>query len=264
MSAQSFDHVSGEYGSKSLVQQSAARKLIGLLELRKGESVLDVGCGPGHITRQIADITSGRVVGTDISGGMIEEAIGRYQGLVFRRLAAEDLDYVREFDVVFCNSAFQWFKDGAGVARGMFEALVDGGRLGLACPSTPDFAPWFLDVVSAVAMMPEIEPVYSHRKNPWFHLPGMEEYGRLFEDAGFETTYIELEHEINPYSVDEAFGIFYTGAAQGFIGRDCYDIDLTDEYLEAFHAAVRAEMERRAVEGIVEVDFNRLYYLGKK
>jgi trans-aconitate methyltransferase len=263
MGSHSFDRVSGDYGHKSLVQLNAAQKLIRLLELCRGESVLDVGCGPGHITRQLTDITGGRVVGTDISGGMIEEARAEHPGIEFRRLAAEDLDYREEFDVVFCNSAFQWFTDGPGVARSMRDALVAGGRLGLACPSTPDFAPWFLDVVAAVAGLPKIEPTYAHRRNPWFHLPDMPAYQSLFEEAGFTTRYIELEHEVTEYTVDEAFGVFSTGAAQGFIGRECYDVEITDDYLEEFHRAVRAEMESRAEVGKVEVDFNRLYYVGK-
>ena len=49
----SFDRVSDEYAEKSHIQKSAAEKLIGLLDLRGSESVLDVGCGPGHITAML-------------------------------------------------------------------------------------------------------------------------------------------------------------------------------------------------------------------
>ena len=264
MTAFTFDGVSGEYGKKSLVQQSAARKLIGLLDLRGEESILDVACGPGHITRQVADLTSGRVVGTDISLGMVEEARKDYPGIEFRRVAAEDLDYGSEFDVVFCNSALQWFSDGPGAVRAMFDALKPGGRFGLACPSTADFAPWFISVVETVSARPDIAPTYAHRHSPWFHLPDLESYRALFEKTGLMTSYIEMEHEVNQYTVDEAFGIYSTGAAQGFIGRAYYDVDLTEVYLEAFSSAVRKEIQHRAVEGKVQVDFNRMYYVGVK
>jgi trans-aconitate methyltransferase len=259
-----FDDVSGEYGKKSLVQQSAALKLMGLLDFRGDESILDVACGPGHITRQLADLTSARVVGTDISEGMIDEARKDYPGIEFARVAAEDLEYAGEFDVVFCNSALQWFSDGPGAVRAMFDALVPGGRLGLACPSTPDFAPWFLSVVEAVSARPEIAPTYAHRHSPWFHLPDLDSYRVMFEKAGFVTTHIEMEHEVNEYTVEEAFGIFSTGAARGFVGPAYYDVEVTDDYLDAFSAAVRDEMESRAVDGKVRVDFNRMYYVGVK
>jgi len=55
--------------------------------------VLDVACGPGHITQRIKTITQGRVVGTDISAGMIVQAHGKYPAIAFRHLAAESLDY---------------------------------------------------------------------------------------------------------------------------------------------------------------------------
>lgn len=260
--ASTFDGVCGEYGSTSLVQQTAARKLIGLLALSGDESILDVACGPGHITRQLADLTGGRVVGTDISEGMIEEARSQYPDLEFRRVAAEDLDYDGEFDIAFCNSALQWFSDGPGAVRSMYDSLVPGGKLGLACPSTPDFAPWFLSVVDAVSARPEIAPTYAHRHSPWFHLPDLPAYRRMFEDAGFSTRHIELEHEVTVYTVDEAFGIYSTGAAQGFIGQAYYDVELTEEYLDAFSKAARDEMLRRAVDGKVHVDFDRMYYIG--
>jgi len=65
---ETFDSVSGEYGSRSLVQRKAGARLLELLDLAGDESILDVGCGPGHITRMLADATRGRVVGADISG----------------------------------------------------------------------------------------------------------------------------------------------------------------------------------------------------
>jgi ubiquinone/menaquinone biosynthesis C-methylase UbiE len=257
-----FDRVSKEYGRRSVVQRAAGRRLLDLLELRGDESVLDVGCGPGHLTRMISEETAGRVVGADISGGMIARARESYPDLEFVEVAAEDIDYAAEFDIVYCNSTMQWFVDARGAVEAMSRALRPGGRLGLACPSTPEFAPWFNDVVRVVGELEEIKPTFSHWRKPWFHLPDLEAYRLFFEECGFKTRHIELAHEVSRHTVEEAFGIYSTGAAQGFIGGDYYDVELSDGYLEAFSAAVRREMERRAAGGFVEVDFNRLYYIG--
>jgi len=244
------------------VQRKAGRKLMDLLALAGDESILDVGCGPGHLTRALADATSGRVVGTDISGGMVAQACESYEGLEFRRVPAEDLDYIGEFDVVYCNSTLQWFTNARAAREAFHRALVPGGKLGLACPSTPEFAPWFNDIVRVVSGRPEIAPTFAHWKTPWFHLPDRDAYQAFFEEIGFATAYIELDHEVSRHTVEEAFGIFSTGAAQGFIGPAYYDVELSEEYLAAFRRATREEMERRAKEGIVEVDFHRLYYVG--
>ena len=204
------------------------------------------------------------MAGADISGGMIEQAKRSYPELEFVRVAAEDIAFVSEFDIVYCNSTMQWFRDAGRAIEAMHRALKPGGKLGLACPSTPEFAPWFNDIVSVVGELPEIAPTFAHWQKPWFHLPGLEDYREFFEDRGFTTLLIELPHEVHLHTVDEAFGIYSTGAAQGYIGRDYYDIPLSDEFLAAFSAAVRQEMESRATGGMVSVDFNRLYYIGRK
>ena len=261
---ETFDSVSGEYGSRSLAQRKAGARLLELLDLAGDESILDVGCGPGHITRMLADATRGRGVGADISGGMVSQACGSYPGLEFRQVAAEDIDYVEEFDVVYCNSTLQWFADAGGALEAMHRALKPGGKVGLCCPSTPEFAPWFIDVVRVISERPEIAPTFAHWTSPWWHLPDRDAYQALFEEVGFTTSHIELVHEVPRHTVEEAFGIFSTGAAQGWIGRAYYDVELSDEYLAAFGEAAREEMKRRAVDGVVEADFNRLYYIGRK
>jgi len=118
--------------------------------------------------------------------------------------------------------------------------------------------------VRVVSRRPEIAPTFAHWKTPWFHLPDRDAYQAFFEEIGFTTTHIELDHEVSRHTVDDAFGIFSVGAAQGFIGPAYFDVELTEEYLAAFSEAVREEMEHRAKDGIVEVDFNRLYYVGLK
>lgn len=259
-----FDRVSGEYSEKSLVQRKAASKLFDLLEVRGDESVLDVACGPGHITRWLAEATTGRVVGTDISQGMVNEAGSLYPDIEFRCLAAEDIDYRDEFDVVFCNSALQWFSDAPKALRAMFASLKSPGKIGVGCPATYEFAPWFGRIVMAAARRPEIGRVFQHWRSPWFQLPTVPDYQAFFEVSGFETAYIQLDHEVDNLSVDEAYGIYITGAAQGFAGKSYYDIEIDDDYIEAFGRAVREEMEESATGGKVEVDFNRLYYVGLK
>ena len=256
--------MSNEYGEKSLVQHNAARKLFDLLEIHDGESILDVACGPGHITKWLAEATGGRVVGTDISKGMVDEASALYAAIEFRKVAAEDIDYRGEFDVVFCNSALQWFSDAGKAMRAMHGALKSPGRLGLACPGTYEFAPWFGRIVMAAARRPKLARVFAHWRSPWFQLATVADYQAFFEENGFETALIRLDHEVGVLTVDEAYGVYMTGAAQGFAGRAFYEVEVDDAYIEAFNTAVRDEMERDAAGGKVEVDFNRLYYIGLK
>ena len=61
-----------DYAANSVVQQTWARELIAKLNLRGDEHILDVGCGDGKVTAEIArSLPDGSVVGTDASAEMI-------------------------------------------------------------------------------------------------------------------------------------------------------------------------------------------------
>jgi ubiquinone/menaquinone biosynthesis C-methylase UbiE len=73
-----LDAVSAQDAARAYKQQSFGR-----LGLRKGDSVLDVGCGNGHDLRMLAELVgpAGRVVGVDSSIEMIAQARERTRGL---------------------------------------------------------------------------------------------------------------------------------------------------------------------------------------
>ena len=61
-----------DYAANSAVQQTWARELIAKLKLRGDEHILDVGCGDGKVTAEIARaLPRGSTTGTDASGEMI-------------------------------------------------------------------------------------------------------------------------------------------------------------------------------------------------
>jgi 2-polyprenyl-3-methyl-5-hydroxy-6-metoxy-1,4-benzoquinol methylase len=69
-----------------------------------GKSVLDLACGEGYYTRKMRRGGASRVVGVDISGGMLELAIKQELedplGIEYVLSAAEDLGKIADFDVV--------------------------------------------------------------------------------------------------------------------------------------------------------------------
>ncbi|HEX7575897.1 MAG TPA: hypothetical protein VF360_05910, partial [Candidatus Methanoperedens sp.] len=78
------------------------------------------------------------------------------------------------------------------------------------------------------------------------------------------TIHITIDHERTEYSQDQAFGIYLSGAANGYTAKEYYDIEIDEEYVTAFNDRVREEIKRRSKNGRIIVDFNRLYYIGKK
>jgi trans-aconitate methyltransferase len=259
-----FDKVSGQYQQKALVQQAAAEKLIALLRIGQRDDVLDVACGPGHITQRIKEMTQGRVVGTDISAGMIGQAQAQYPNIVFRKLAAESLDYRDEFDLVFCNSSFQWFTKPVEAVAAMKAALRPGGRVGVSCPATENWSNCFKGVAEEAGAQPDVRLTFARWKSPWFHLPDVDAYRNLMERQGFRTLHCRIELEEKQFDTEQALAVFASGAAQGYTGKEFYDVAIDEDYVRRFNNHVRQAMERRARDGKVIVDFRRWYYVGIK
>jgi ubiquinone/menaquinone biosynthesis C-methylase UbiE len=111
--------------------QTAHRRLATLL--RPGQSVLDVGCGPGAITRGIAEAVgpTGRVIGVDLNAHLVDEARrahGGVPGLTFEMCDVYDLPWQEEFDVVTAARVLQWLGRPLDALRMMTRAAKPGGK----------------------------------------------------------------------------------------------------------------------------------------
>lgn len=96
-----------------------------LLAPKAGEDILDLGCGDGAITEQLARLGV-HVRGVDSSTGMVEAA--RKRGLEIDQQSADALTYEHCFDAVFSNAALHWIPNAAAVIAGVRRALRPGGR----------------------------------------------------------------------------------------------------------------------------------------
>lgn len=114
-----------------------ARRLSYLLsEVRDGDRVLDLGCGAGEFTAQLAE--AGAVaVGVDVADAALRRARTRHPGLDFR-IAAIDGPLPlgdNEFDLVWASEVIEHVPDTARWLSEVRRVLAVGGRLLLTTPS---------------------------------------------------------------------------------------------------------------------------------
>src|SRR5262245_57215413 len=124
-----------DYARNSQGQFGWAISNIGKLELQTGETVLDIGCGDGKITAELAKrVPLGRVAGIDRSENMV--ALARHlivlPNVTFRLMDVQEIAFDSEFDAVFSNSTLHWVPDYAAVSRGIARALKPNGRIFLS------------------------------------------------------------------------------------------------------------------------------------
>jgi trans-aconitate 2-methyltransferase len=185
-----------DYAKHSSTQQAWARELIAKLNLNGHESVLDVGCGDGKITAEIAGyVPDGNVIGVDSSKEMIELACEKfanhkYPNLSFQAADARELVFQKQFNIVFSNAALHWIKDHRPVIAGIQESLKPGGRILLQMGGKGN-AEAILSVLEE--MMSETEwrqYFYDFAFSYGFY--GPEEYTVWISEAGLNPVRVEL------------------------------------------------------------------------
>jgi trans-aconitate 2-methyltransferase len=122
------------YNERNTLQKWVADQHLAGVHLDGTERVLDVGCGDGKITAEIARrLTRGSVLGIDPSTRMIAFATARFAGpdhpnLAFAVADATAMPYRGEFDLVVSFNALHWVRDQAATLRCIGAALRPTGR----------------------------------------------------------------------------------------------------------------------------------------
>jgi trans-aconitate methyltransferase len=154
--------------------------LIGLLDPKPGERILDVGCGPGQLTAKIAE-TGASVIGLDSSPAMIGQARQNFPQLSFVLHDAAHLPFKQEFDAVFSNAALHWMLDRTAVARCVAASLKPGGRFVAEMGGKGNIR-HIEHAIESIARRYLGDALPAKRT----YYPGLGEYASLLEEQGLE------------------------------------------------------------------------------
>ena len=157
--------------------------LLSLVEVRPNLKVVDLGCGTGELTRQLADVLpKSDVTGLDSSSQMLEKARAfASPGLHFEQ--GDQARLTGEWDVIFSNAALQWSENHAELMPYLYERLKPGGQIAVQVPSNHNHISHQLYRETAGE-----EPFQSILNGFQRYAPVLtiDEYARLFFECGAE------------------------------------------------------------------------------
>jgi len=188
-----------DYARHSRGQFGWAMSVLDRLQPRPDARVLDIGCGDGKVTIELARrVPKGSVTGIDSSPAMIELAQRTWgaaaPNLEFRLMDAQAIDFGDGgggFDLSFSNAALHWARDQPAVLRGLHAALRPGGRVFFSMGGRGTAA----IVVQVLAeMKTEMDRWGGYLQSAVspHHFRGPEEYRSWLIEAGFEPRRVEL------------------------------------------------------------------------
>ncbi len=169
--------------------------LVDLLDPQPGEKIIDLGCGTGTFSADIAE-RGAEVLGIDGAPEMVARASALNPGLSFTIGDAHDFTTSEPFDAVASNAALHWMtRDPDAVIARVHAALRPGGRFVGELGGAGNCAELIAAMQTAWRVFGLGEP-----ELPWY-FPTPAEYAARLEDGGF--TIRLLEHADRPSRMTE-------------------------------------------------------------
>lgn len=188
-----------EYDAKHAFVYEKAKGLVDLLAPKAGERILDLGCGTGALTAEIA-ARSAEVLGVDRSEEMIAQARKKFPTLGFEVMDARQLRPKMDgadgadkrsrtdkgntggFDAVFSNAVLHWIPEADEVIAGVARVLKPGGRFVAEFGGKGNIQKLVAGFHRALAALNIESP---EAVGPWFY-PSVAEYAGMLERHGLE------------------------------------------------------------------------------
>ena len=178
------------------------------LNLNEGENVLDIGCGCGHTTLNIAKRISpdGQVTGLDISEPMLKRAKESANEMSISNVSFNCVDVQTDdigeevYSAAFSRFGVMFFEDPIAAFHNINKSLITGASLSFVCWQSPALNPWqslFIEAVKKYVDLPSPPP----RSPSPFAFMESEYVSSILEESNFQNIMIEgHEAEVNMFS----------------------------------------------------------------
>ena len=189
------------YNDKHSFVYNYGEDLINLLEPKRNERILDLGCGSGQLTYEISK-SSKEVIGIDKSPEMIQEAKSKYKNIEFKVADASNFMFKEKFDGIFSNATLHWVTDYNGAIESMYNSLRPNGKIVLEFGGKGNVQTIVNQLRKSLAKRGYLE---QSGLKLWY-FPSISEYSTALESKGFRV--VMAQHFDRPTELaDENSGI---------------------------------------------------------
>jgi trans-aconitate 2-methyltransferase len=239
------------------------RDCLALIERRPGLRAIDLGCGTGELTRQLADeLPDSEVVGIDSSAEMLAKATTRARpGLSFRQARIEELASAigsaqDAWDLVFSHAALHWIEDHARLIPSLLRLVLPGGQLVVQMPAN-----FHHPSHTAMRLLIDEAPFRS-ALGDWSPVPPVlpvEDYAELLWAAGGRE--LTVFAKVYPHVLPDADGVVEWMRGTALVPvLERLTVPLQELFLDRYRAALRS----RWPEGPVFFGFRRIVFAARR
>lgn len=174
------------YDNKHDFVSKFGESILGYLNPRPNENILDLGCGTGNLTQKISEAEA-KVIGIDSSIEMIESAKLKFPEIEFYQMSGTNLNFDFQFDAIFSNAVLHWIPEKEKLIKSMWNALKKDGRIVLEFGGKGNVAGMLKALKGSLVKRGYLD----NAKTDFWYFPSIGEYSSLLEKQGFKVVHAE-------------------------------------------------------------------------
>jgi trans-aconitate 2-methyltransferase len=229
--------------------------LLALVEIRPNLKVVDLGCGTGELTRNLAEhLPDSDVTGIDSSPQMLKKASASAgPNLQFRQ--GDQAGLTGEWDLIFSNAALHWSEQHKNLIPRLYQRLTPGGQIAVQMPSNHNHVSHQIYRETASE-----EPFQSILNGFQRYAPvlSIDEYARLLFECGAEQIVVFEKVYLHILEDSDAVVEWISGTAL------VPYFERLGEHREAFVETIRERMRAAMPERPVFYPFRRTLFSARK
>jgi trans-aconitate 2-methyltransferase len=229
--------------------------LLSLVEARPNLKVVDLGCGTGELTRQLADtLPDSNVTGLDSSKQMLEKA-AYFSSPNLRFEGGDQSQLTGEWDLIFSNAALHWSENHAKLIPYLYRRLKPDGQIAVQVPSNHNHISHQIYRETASE-----EPFRSVMNGFQRYAPvlSIDQYAQLLFDCGAE--YIVVFEKVYAHILEDSDAVVEWIAGTTLVPY----FERLGKYKEEFVEVVRRKMRAAMPESPVFYPFRRTLFSARK